>query len=233
MNFLTVFCIFGLFAATSLAAPASNLPDNLFYIVNLTISENEARIAFYDVQVNLTQNRFDHFVESLRYKNKLVSRTLFHGERNFTNLAFLNISSQDCVIHYGRLPELATVQGTINNCISDASRDGGFLLLKVEVSLDNAREENNFIKKAVDNCATNNTGYKLSDCVNAAIKKHNGLIRNILDKTDKEFQIALDNFDVSARTAMECTFNVVEGLAAQVEDVNRSVDECNLNFKNN
>lgn len=73
------------------------------------------------------------------------------------------------MIHYGRLPELATVQGTINNCISDASRDGGFLLLNVEVSLDNAREENNFIKKAVDNCATNNTGYKLTDCVNAAV----------------------------------------------------------------
>ncbi|KAL5280222.1 hypothetical protein ACFFRR_004282 [Megaselia abdita] len=228
MNSLAL-CVFLAIAGSAFAAPStvvSKLPDNLYYLTNLTISENENRINFIEVQVNLTDNRFTHFAESLRYKNKLVSRTLFNGERNLTGIGFLNFTNQECVIHYGKLPELRAVQKTVNDCVDETLYLGEPLLRKVTLNLDQAKKRINFLRIGVENCSTNQTGYKLTDCVEDVIQSENQQIRKILNSADRDFQISLANYDDLAKQAMECTYNVVEGLGKSVENVLRTINEC-------
>lgn len=135
------------------------------------MSENDFKISFYEVQVNLTDNRFTHFAESLRHKNKMASRTLFNGERNLTAIGFLNFTNQECVIHYGNLPELVAVQKTINDCVDQALFDGKTLLRKVTNQLDQARIENNFVSPAIANCVSNSgsSSNKLSECAEKVV----------------------------------------------------------------
>uniref|UniRef100_T1GA04 Protein TsetseEP domain-containing protein n=1 Tax=Megaselia scalaris TaxID=36166 RepID=T1GA04_MEGSC len=167
MNSLAIFCVLGLFGGLTLASPSSRLPNNLFYIVNLTIAENDAKIDYYSVQVNLTENIFERFTQSLLYKNQLISRTLFLDERNLTNAVFLNFTNTNCIIENDKLPELAAVQGSISGCVNNATKNGSFMFTSVKNNLKQAREENYNIRNTIDTCVTSYTsGYNLTDCVN-------------------------------------------------------------------
>uniref|UniRef100_T1GWI1 Protein TsetseEP domain-containing protein n=1 Tax=Megaselia scalaris TaxID=36166 RepID=T1GWI1_MEGSC len=212
MNSLVIACVLGLFAAPILAAPMAKLPNNLYYIVNLTVAENDARIDYYDAQLILN--------------NKLIANTLRIDGTNVTNRPFLNFTSPNCVIEYGRLPELSMFQGSINDCIRIASKAGDGLFSSVTNSLKQARKENDYMKRTINTCTINYTGYNLTICVNDNLQIGKNKVWNLLYGADRGIEIALDKFDDIGRQAMECTFNVGDKLSREIEAVKYAVDQC-------
>ncbi|KAL5280226.1 hypothetical protein ACFFRR_004284 [Megaselia abdita] len=207
------------------SAYAKDLPDNVYYLTNLTISENESRINFIEIQMNMTDDRFRHFTESLGHKNKLVAGTLFNEQRNYTAIGFTNSTNQRCIIHYGKLPEVTEVQGSINGCVKEALLDGEALFRKANKNLESAKFENHYIRRLIENC---NSGreYEVVNCANSVIQKSNFNIRYYLEQADKEFQRALASYDDISKQAVECTYQVVKQFARDIEDVRRTVTNC-------
>lgn len=72
-------------------------------------------------------------------------------------------------MHYANLPQLATVQQTINDCVENALFEGKNLFGTVTEQLNKARNMNNYIREAVEICNQNATGNKLTDCVNSNV----------------------------------------------------------------
>uniref|UniRef100_T1GV13 Protein TsetseEP domain-containing protein n=1 Tax=Megaselia scalaris TaxID=36166 RepID=T1GV13_MEGSC len=131
------------------------------------------------------------------------------------------------MIENDRLPELAIVQGSINECVKNATEDGSWMFTSVKYTLKQAREENNYIRRTTDTCVTSYpSGYKLTDCVNDRLQRGNNNVWDLLYKTDKDIQVALDQYDNIGRQAMECTFNVVENFSRDIEDVLRTLEKC-------
>lgn len=97
----------------------------------------------------------------------MASRTLFNGERNLTSIGFLNFTNQECVIHYGKLPKLVAVQQTINICVENTLFEGRALFQTVTEQLNLARDENAYVREAVEVCNQSySESYQLTDCVN-------------------------------------------------------------------
>lgn len=58
------------------------------------------------------------------------------------------------------------------------------------------------------------------------IQKSNSFIRKYLESADRKLQRGSASFDDLSKHAVECTYNVIEQLGRDVEEVVRTVSNC-------
>uniref|UniRef100_T1GWT7 Uncharacterized protein n=1 Tax=Megaselia scalaris TaxID=36166 RepID=T1GWT7_MEGSC len=149
--------ILGVIALNGAASGAYNdpMPNNLYYLVNHTISENNNRILFHEIQVNLTQNRFDHYVETVRHNNKMVDRKISEFTSELTLFGFLNETNQNCVVKYGKIPDVEAFKFKINTCVNTAASSFNTYTRVLQVALNNlinAKSYNSYIRSESQKC---------------------------------------------------------------------------------
>lgn len=149
------------------------LPNNLYYIVNRTITQNNNRIRFFEIQVNLTQNRFNNYVETARHNNKMVERKISEFTSDLTLFGFLNETNQNCVVKFGQIPDVTNYKNRINSCANTADVAFKTLLKVSATNFANAKQYNNYIRTETQKCYTdnaqNNNVEKMTECINNVV----------------------------------------------------------------
>uniref|UniRef100_T1H285 Uncharacterized protein n=1 Tax=Megaselia scalaris TaxID=36166 RepID=T1H285_MEGSC len=190
------------------------MPNNLYYLVNHTISENENRIRFHEIQVNLTQNRFDHYVETVRHNTEMVERTISEFTSELTLFGFLNETNQNCVVKYARIPDVEAFTNKINICANTASSTFNSYNSVLQVALNNlanAKTYNGNIRWESQVCYNNYIQYnseKMPSCIQSSIDLRNASIDTALLNVQNELAKALNTYDFVSRDTTECIYKV-------------------------
>ncbi|KAL5280224.1 hypothetical protein ACFFRR_004283 [Megaselia abdita] len=149
----------------------AQLPNNLYYLVNHTISQNNAQIRLYEIQINVTDNRFNHYVESVRHNNRMVERTIDNYVQDLTVFGFLNVTNQNCVVKYAEVPNIDAHKLAINTCANKAKIAFSGALNAAQTQITSAKSYNLNIKTGTETCYTNNKSdnQKMGDCINLRV----------------------------------------------------------------
>lgn len=148
------------------------MPNNLYYLVNHTLSQNDNRIRFQEIQVNLTQNRFDHYIETLRHNNKMVERKISDYASDLTLFGFLNLTNQNCVVKYAQIPDVDKFKLSINTCANSAAYAFTSVFLQAKNMLTNAKSYNIGIRSGSETCYGNNKSdaQRLAKCIDNRVR---------------------------------------------------------------
>ncbi|KAL5280227.1 hypothetical protein ACFFRR_004285 [Megaselia abdita] len=230
MNNAIAFLIFGVFAITTFVD--AQLPNNMYYLVNHTISQNNVRIRYSEIKLNVTDNRFDHFIETVRHNNEMVERTISEYTSDITVLGFLNKTIQNCVIKYAIIPDVTKTKLAINTCANKANIAFFGELPRNQIAY--MKNYNMNIYYGTQTCFANNkyNSQKLTDCINARIDENNLLIDTALKTVDRQFQSALELYDLISRDASECVYAVELDLGRTIKNNQDTIRLCRLGLLN-
>lgn len=222
------------------------MPNNLYYLVNHTISQNNERIRLVEIQVNVTDNRFDHFVETIRHNNDMIERTISEYTSDLTLIGFLNQTNQNCVVRHARIPDLTDLKLSVNTCANKAAYTfyGETSVAKSQIATSKTYNLN--IRSTSQTCYNNNLNYEkqMGECINnrvspsvfnpyfissfdfKQINEYNQYIDPALERAEKEIQRVLNLFDVISRDATECIYKIELDLGRTIKNNKETIRLC-------
>lgn len=147
------------------------MPNNLYYLVNHTISQNTAQIRLLEIQINVTDTRFNRYVETVRHNNRMIERTISNYVQDVTLFGFLNKTNQNCVVKYAEIPDVDVQKLAINTCANKAYYAFSGSLTVARSHIANAKIYTANIRSYSETCYSNNksNAQRMGECITSQV----------------------------------------------------------------